>query len=176
MSLVWYTVAELADGISIDTNDYCHLNRSALSQATRVERAVEKLLEEVRLEMAPLAPARICSILVVPWPVNVPAQGTGLIFREGAQYERIQEPPGVGTYCYRVIPGSKGVRYMADETIVDRLVMQWEELTEDEKMEAAEAYWAQEIWSSPSYLLFGEVRIVERCFDPLFVREKQRVF
>lgn len=104
MSLVWYTTADLLDGAIFNTNDYCHHNRQALERASQVEQLVEDLLEEVRMSEFPEAPPRICSLLVAPWPMYAEGQRE----REVKAYRFNPEPPGRGTHCYRVAPGTKG--------------------------------------------------------------------
>lgn len=169
MSLVWYTIAELSDDILINTNDYCHVNRAALSRATPAERAVEDLLAYVRDVEFPKAPRRVCSIIAVPWPSHGHgAQSRGVRFKVRAEYEALPEPPGQGIYCYRVAPGPRGQRWMVDEGLVDKLVGKWGKLSEEESLDLAWAYWAGEIWHSISYLLAGEVRILNRCAAPTF--------
>jgi hypothetical protein len=169
MSLVWYTTAELADGIIIDTNDYCYLNREALSRATPAARAVEDLLAYVRDVEFPKAPRRVCSVVAVPWPSHgYGKQGQGERFKKAAEYEALPEPPGQGVYCYRVAPGPNGQRWMVDEDLVDKLVRKWEGISEEESLDLAWAYWSGEIWHSISYLLSGEVRVIQRCAEPTF--------
>lgn len=168
MSLVWYTTAELADGIMIDTNDYCYMNREALSRASSVERQVEDLLAQVREDSFPEAPRRICSIIAVPWPTHRIKQGTGERFKKTFQHEAMPEPPGQGTYCYRIAPGPKGQRWMVDEGLVADLVRKWNRISDEEALELASTYWSGELWHSVSYLLSGQVEILRRCSEPVF--------
>lgn len=176
MSLVWYTVAELAEGAVINTHDYEYLNRRALSGATEAERGVEALLESVRVLSAPGIPPRASSIVVVPWPLRIPsAQGTGERFVGKVTYEPRPEAPGFGTQCYRVLPEASASRLMVDESVVSNLVFGWRKLAQDPvRFDMASEYWEGYIWRSPSYLLAGPVRIVKRCHEPSFVDEPLR--
>src|SRR5579871_93772 len=163
MSLVWYTTAEFPADTVVDTNDYCGMNRQALTQATAVERAVEDLLAHVREIEFPKAPRRICSFVAVPWPSKKPSQGEGIRFLKDVEYETLPEPPGQGTHCYRVVPTKGGQRWMVDEGLVDELVRKWGSLSAEQAMDLAWAYWAGEIWHSISYLLNGEVKVLRAC-------------
>lgn len=170
MSLVWYTQVELDDGVLIDTNDYCSLNRQALARGTAQERAVEDFLAKMREEEFPEAPRRICSLVVVPWPSYKPGpQGEGERFKKGFKYEPLPEPPGQGTHCYQVAPGPNGQRWMVDEGLVEDLVRKWESISKKEASDLAWAYWSSEIYHSISYLLSGEVRVFRRCSAPVFL-------
>lgn len=162
MSLVWYTNLEIAEGAVVDTNDYCDLNRKVLSKASRVEREVEALLEQIRKQEFPGAPKRICSILAVPW--HGPTQQE----IQAGRKQDVQEPAGYGEHCYRVVPGGKVQLWMVDEVFTDRLWAGWAGLMERDKLDLARAFWAGRVRRSYSTLLSGEVKVVSRCFQPTF--------
>lgn len=162
MSLVWYTNVDLAEGAVIDTNDYCEMNRQALSDASKVERDVEAFLEKVREQEFPKAPQRICSILAVPW--HGPTEQE---LRAGRKQDA-QEPAGYGEHCYRVVPGKEVQLWMVDEIFTERLWAGWARFVEQDKLNLARAFWAGRVRRSYSTLLSGEVRVVSRCFQPTF--------
>lgn len=58
---------------------------------------------------------------------------------------------------------------MVDEIFTERLVNEWESLSELDKLQLARNFWAGKVRRGYSYLLLGEVKVLQRCVEPKFV-------
>ena len=170
--LVWYTDFEATPGEILDTRELCDRNFQELARAAAVDRAVERLLEEIRRTEYPEAPDRVCSIIVVPWPRSRVEK----VYATRHVRFPVPELPGYGARCYRLAPTAGSRRWMADETIVEGLRRDWAGLSKDREAarERARDYWEGRLGGGLHYLFQGPVRVEEECPDPRFLERPLR--
>lgn len=176
MPVVWYTQRPFREGEIIDTREFCDANREALDEHPPEEAEVERFLDEVRLDLNPELPRRMCSILVTPWPeretVSQFKDESGRILTSKSR--EAADPPGVGPHCYYVIPKMDTKRLMVDERWVRMLVDRWADIAgSEEAMDMAISYWRSEMFRYDSlgveYLLEGKVLVQSICRTPAYV-------
>lgn len=189
MANIFYTNRPFRVGEVFDTRDFCEENLETARTFHPDVLDVEEFLEEVREDVAsreePATPGhfptkrdlpqRFCSILAIPWPetheIDISRYDPGA---QGKPQRLVEMPdaPGIGVYCYYILPKQNTKRAMVDERWVQEMVDRWPEIQRSGVAEEmAEQYWEGKPKTFRgmymTYLLEGPIFVKSVCRTPV---------